>query len=132
MKLRIGRMLVGATALASAALAMTAGGASAAGWDHSFGPNISGSSGVRVYVQERGDIVKLCDTKKDGYSAELEVGEDGYSGSSYGMSVTTGAGTCKTHRAADGAKYNLDENNGVSFGFWAKGPNSSAYWENDR
>ncbi|GAA2076043.1 hypothetical protein GCM10009801_31190 [Streptomyces albiaxialis] len=135
MKFRIGRILVGATALASAALAMTAGSASAApsaaGWDHIFGPNTPGSSGVRVYVKEHGDIVKLCDTKKDGYSAELAVAEDGHAGDSYGMSVSTGAGTCKTHRASDGAKYDLDENNGVAFGFWAKGPQSSAFWEND-
>ncbi|MDT0455516.1 hypothetical protein RM550_07155 [Streptomyces sp. DSM 41527] len=131
MKFRIGRILVGATALASAALAMTAGSASAAGWDHIFGPNVEGSSGVRVYVQEHGDVVKLCDTKADGYSAQLEVYEDGYSNASYYMTVTTGAGTCKTHRASDGAKYNLDENNGVSFGFYGKGPESSANWENN-
>ncbi|MCX0244367.1 hypothetical protein [Streptomyces drozdowiczii] len=137
MKPRIGRILAGATALAATALLM--GGATASAqtepgidWDHIFNPySPNPSSGARVYVEEYGDIISVCDTAKDGKSATVEVSEDGYTDSGYTMTVSSGYGTCKTHRASDGGKYNLDEKNYVFLKFWAKGDDSYGDFYND-
>nr|WP_240929904.1 hypothetical protein [Streptomyces coryli] len=117
---------------------MTTGGSASAypdpgfDWDHIFGINSdTPASGVRVYAEENGDYISVCDTAKDGYSAKVIVGEDGYSGDSYGMTASGGKGTCKTHKASDGARYNLEENNGVSLKYWAKGGDNYAYFKND-
>lgn len=137
MKPRIGRILAGATALAAATLMMSGATASAQpdpgiDWDHIFNPNSPTGSGVRVYVEEYGDIVSVCDSAKDGKSATAVVTDLGYSPSrEYSMTVSSGYGTCKTHRASDGGKYNLHEKNYVAITYWAKGEDNYAEYYND-
>ncbi|MFF3174700.1 hypothetical protein ACFVQ0_19010 [Streptomyces sp. NPDC057900] len=137
MKPRIGRILAGATALAAAALMMSGATASAMpdpgiDWDHIFNPNSDGpASGVRVYVEEYGDIVTVCDTAKDGESAHVLVTDLSVTNRQYSMTVSSGYGTCKTHRASDGGVYNLHENAYVSLTYWAKGGDSYAEYYND-
>ncbi|TRV73756.1 hypothetical protein FKN01_26385 [Streptomyces sp. 130] len=136
MKPRIGRILAGATALAATALMMSGTTASAQtepgiNWDHIFNPNSPTGSGVRVYVEEYGDIVSVCDSAKDGKSATAVVTDLGYSGREYSMTVSSGYGTCKSHRASDGGVYNLHEDNYVAITYWAKGGDNYAEYYND-
>nr|WP_202514827.1 MULTISPECIES: hypothetical protein [unclassified Streptomyces] len=100
-------------------------------WDHIYNPNSPTGSGVRVYVEEYGDIITVCDSAKDGESATVWVSEDGYIDAGYSMTVSSGYGTCKTHRASDGGKYNLHEKNYVELTFFAKGSDNYATFYND-
>ncbi|MGA8112416.1 MAG: hypothetical protein WCA46_02000 [Actinocatenispora sp.] len=110
MKFRIGRAVSGAMALAAAAILTTAGAASAAEppggivWDHTWS-----TTGVTVYVEEHGDIISVCDTSANGDAAYVEVYANYAWPYTYLMTATGGSGTCTTHRASDGGKYNLDE-----------------------
>ncbi|MFJ6651049.1 hypothetical protein ACIQPS_36135 [Streptomyces sp. NPDC091290] len=118
------------------ALTATGGNAVAADtpgidWDHTYS-----YTGVRVYVEERGDIISVCDTKKNGHSAFVEVISDGVWPYDYEMRATGGYGSCKIHRASDGAKYDLDEGDGVALVFSGVpggpyGDYAEAYFKND-
>jgi hypothetical protein len=105
-KFRVGRAVAAALAIAAATLMATAGSAAAdppRDWDH-----VHEATGVRIYFEEHGDIVSVCDAKANGHSASVIVyaPEPHFA---YKMTVSTGAGTCKSHRASDGGKYNLEE-----------------------
>ncbi|MFF6983713.1 hypothetical protein ACFZAV_40035 [Streptomyces sp. NPDC008343] len=109
LKFRMDRTAVGAMVIAAVTLTATAGNVYAAdtppdiNWDHVYS-----ASGVRVYVEEHGDIISVCDTWKNGHSAHVTV-SDGTWPENYEMTANGGYGSCKTHRASDGRKYNLDE-----------------------
>ncbi|ASR37259.1 hypothetical protein BAY61_22200 [Prauserella marina] len=102
-----------AVALSSGALAVLAfhGTASAApappgggSWDHTW----SGAAGdFKVYVKEYGDVISVCDTKKDGKSPTVWVGPG--STTRYKFTVPGGTGSCATKSASLGGKYNLPE-----------------------
>ncbi|MFG3253852.1 hypothetical protein [Streptomyces sp. NPDC048172] len=128
MKLRKTRTVIGTLMLAGAALALNAGSASAFSWDHA-----KSYQGARVYFEERGDIVKVCDTSKNGQAAEVNVYENSPGDVGYTMTVNTGAGTCKSHRASHGNRYNLMEGNNAYFNLDGNGGGSSyTYrWLND-
>nr|WP_206314768.1 hypothetical protein [Streptomyces coryli] len=116
--------------MAAAALTMSTGTASAypdpgIDWDH-----IYETTGARVYVEEYGDYISVCDTKANGASAYVSVMEIGYSDPSYSMTASGGVGTCKSHRASDGAKYNLNENGTVVLDYVGTG-NWSDYVESE-
>ncbi|XRQ09526.1 hypothetical protein ACN3XK_01030 [Actinomadura welshii] len=107
MKLRIGRALAGTVAVTAATVMATTGTASAdippgIDWDHTFT-----APGVKVYVEEYGDFISVCDSKANGHAARVYVA--GY----YDMKASGGSGTCETHRARDGGKYNLRENDRI-------------------
>lgn len=127
MKFRRTGTAAGTFMLAAAALAMNAGSASAIDWDHT-----KSYDGVTVYFEEHGDIVKVCDTAKNGRSASVIVYEDSPGDVGYSMTVSTGKGDCKSHRASDGARYNPLENHYVYFQL---DPHTSKYytakWFND-
>ncbi|NEB81966.1 hypothetical protein G3I40_43145 [Streptomyces sp. SID14478] len=110
MKRPLGRIAAGATALAATIL-MTAGSASAqpdpGGGDYD---HVANYDGARVYFKEHGDVVTLCDTAANGHAAEAYVWDDLPGDHVYTLEVHSGKGTCKTHRASDGSKYNLLEN----------------------
>jgi hypothetical protein len=96
-------------ALAATTLITTSGNASAVEppgiqWDHVYS-----ATGVRIYVKEYGDIISVCDTKANGYAAFVEVRDINAWPYNYEMKASGGKGTCKTHRASDGARYNLPE-----------------------
>ncbi|MGW8885086.1 hypothetical protein [Streptomyces sp. NPDC055749] len=123
MKLRLGRFAAGAIAFAAATLMVTPGNASAAEppsigweWDH-----ILSASGVKVYVEEHGDIIAVCDTQANGDSAMVQVRSSDMWPYNYEMTASGGNGTCKTHRASDGAKYNLPEGREVDLWFDGNG-----------
>ncbi|NIH81888.1 hypothetical protein FHX46_004418 [Amycolatopsis viridis] len=109
MKLRGTLLAAGAiTATATAVLATT--GAAAAttytppgGWDHTWStPDHSAT----VYVEEHGDVIKLCDTKANGNSAQVLVFQHGWRKAWW---TAKGNGTCVMHRASEGDPYDLDE-----------------------
>ncbi|QKG23698.1 hypothetical protein ACTIVE_5341 [Actinomadura verrucosospora] len=109
-------------ALAAATVMATAGNASAEqapggiAWDHTYKGN-----GVVVYVEERGDIISVCDTSANGHSAVVYVDEQipaSFGGDFYHLTVTSGSGSCKTARASDGAAHN-----------WGEGSNINVYYD---
>lgn len=133
MKLRVGRVGAVAMALAAAATLMVSAGSASAqpdpgiNWDHTFE-----ASGVRVYVEEYGDIISVCDTKSNGHAAEVQVRATDVWPYDYEMTASGGVGSCKTHQASDGAKYNLSER-GIDLLFDGDGGewSGSGYFVND-
>jgi hypothetical protein len=125
LKFRVGRVVAGVMAVVAAALMATAGNAAAEEppggivWDHTYE-----APGVRVYVEEHGDIISVCDTKANGHSARIEVGKDDWP-LAYEMAARGGAGTCETHRASDGWRYNLMERVNIQLAFDGNGGNDT-------
>ncbi len=117
---------------AAATLMVSAGSASAytdpgINWDHTYE-----ASGVRVYVEEYGDIISVCDTKSNGHAATVQVRATDVWPYDYEMTASDGVGTCKTHQASDGATYNLSER-GIDLLFDGDGGDwsGSGYFTND-
>jgi hypothetical protein len=76
------------------------------GWDHTW----TGASGdFKVYVEEHGDRISVCDAKADGYSPTVWVGPGTGETTRYSFKVTGGNGSCATKSASNGGKYNLPE-----------------------
>ncbi|KAB2385926.1 hypothetical protein [Actinomadura montaniterrae] len=129
MKLRIGRIAAGTMALAAAAIMATAGNASASEppdgivWDHTY--SYSTVPGVKVYVEEHGDIVSVCDTSANGHSATVRV-EDRV-GYTYLLVADNGKGSCDSAQASDGGQYNLFEGDTIGLHMTGDGDYSSAY-----
>ncbi|GAB2822002.1 hypothetical protein [Streptomyces daliensis] len=127
MKLRRTRMTIGTLMFAGAAVTLSAGSASAINWDHT-----RTYDGARVYFEEHGDIVKVCDTSKNGHAAEANVYENSPGDVGYTITVTTGTGTCKSRRASQGPMYNLMEGNNTYINLDGNGGTSYTYkWLND-
>ncbi|NIH78570.1 hypothetical protein [Amycolatopsis viridis] len=107
MKLRK-TMLTAATLAVTAASALTTTGTAAAttsppgGWDHVW---TSRDGGAEVYVNRYKDNISVCDVKKDGRSARLEVYIEKATKPVYTMTTSQ----CAIHWEPDGGKYNLPE-----------------------
>ncbi|WP_406094093.1 hypothetical protein [Streptomyces sp. NBC_01013] len=113
--------LVGAAALAGLA-AVTTSPATAAeaptgiNWDHTWN-----GAGVRVYVEEHGDIISVCDTAANGHAAFVTVVDSDLNIDHYEAKVSTGKGTCVTHQASQGGRYNLHEYSNIGLTFEGEG-----------
>jgi hypothetical protein len=101
----------GTTAKATTAATAATKAAAKWTWDHHWH---WGSDGV--WVKERGDIIRLCDVKRDGNPAWVIVIPA--KGDYYQLYVNGGYGACVTHRASQGGKYNLREGVTVRIRFW--------------
>ncbi|WP_432589112.1 hypothetical protein ABVG11_30300 [Streptomyces sp. HD1123-B1] len=119
--------LVGAAALAALGT-MNAPTATAApappggsSWDH-----VWSGSGVKVYVKERGDIVSVCDTAANGHSAWTTVDRLNPDIEGYKMYARGGKGTCTSHSAAEGGRYNLAEGGQYTLNFEGRGDNGGS------
>ena len=108
-------------ALAAATIATTPGSASAAdtppgiNWDH-----IYSATGVKVYVEEHGDIISVCDTVANGHSASVKVTAP-VGTWTYTSTVTAGAGSCKTHQASEGGAYDMPEGHYIDLDYVGDG-----------
>ncbi|MEV4003129.1 hypothetical protein [Actinomadura sp. NPDC049753] len=124
LRIRIGRVVAGAVALASAAVMTTTGNASAAPVEQSWSTKGSVAydhvwqrDGVVVSVAEHGDIVRLKDTKANGHAAYVivQAGDKGYT-------LRAGKyGDIAFARASWGGNYNLPENVSVRLTIWGDG-----------
>ncbi|MFJ5779031.1 hypothetical protein [Streptomyces sp. NPDC093094] len=91
-------------------------------WDHTYT-----GTGVKVYVEEHGDIVSVCDTSANGHSAWVAVSDITNNISGYKLTVTGGKGSCATHRASDGTRYNMEENARIALNYEGAGGRGSYY-----
>ncbi|QIB44413.1 hypothetical protein [Streptomyces aureoverticillatus] len=116
--------LVGAAALATLgtvnAPTATAGPVPPGGssWDH-----VWSGTGVKVYVKERGDIISVCDTAANGHSAWTTVDRLNPDVEGYKMYARGGKGSCTSHSAAEGGRYNLAEGGQYTLNFEGRGDN---------
>lgn len=125
--------LFGAAALASLGIvtAPSAGAAELPGgiaWDHVYsGP------GVKVYVEEHGDVISVCDTSANGHAAWVAVDNVSDNISGYKLVVSTGNGSCATHKASQGGRYDLGEYSTIGMSYEGQGGLGSTYsaWFND-
>ncbi|NIH77919.1 hypothetical protein [Amycolatopsis viridis] len=128
------RTLLAAGAVAATATAVLAGTSTAAaaaysppgGWDHIW--RAADGTAV-VYVEEHGDVIKLCDTKRNSFGAFLAVWKNG----SIITNWTAGDGGCKTHQASEGKPYDLPEGVRIELRFHgtAGGPDTRQSFTND-
>lgn len=121
--------------LACATSASAAPSPPSGSWDHTWYTSDSAHGGT-IYVQEYGDIVYLCDSAADGYAPTAMIGVKDSTGAyqaQYLLSATGGNGSCASHRASQGGKYNLPENIEISIGVWLGGNlhGSTHYYLND-
>lgn len=122
------RTYCGALAVAAAIVA-TPGSAFAAstpsdGWDHAFT-----ATGVKVYVEEYGDVVRVCDTSANGVAARATL----WVSSQLQYEITAGgSGSCSTARASDGDWWNLPEGEVIDISYDGNGgAYASAQYLND-
>ncbi|MFE4328007.1 MULTISPECIES: hypothetical protein [unclassified Streptomyces] len=122
---RLGRRtaaaLLGAAAL-TGLTAVTAPSAGAITWDHTYS-----GTGVKVYVKEHGDIIRVCDTSANGHSAWVAVMDITDNVDHYKLKASGGKGTCATHQASEGGRYNLAEYSRIALNFEGAGGNGSYY-----
>ncbi|WP_329483113.1 hypothetical protein OG555_13050 [Kribbella sp. NBC_01484] len=71
-------------------------------WDHTYT-----APGVKVYVEEHGDIISVCDTSKNGYAAWVLVTDR--VGVQFQITARNGVGSCETTQADDGLLHDLYE-----------------------
>ncbi|NDU71728.1 hypothetical protein GWI34_03665 [Actinomadura sp. DSM 109109] len=124
MRIRIGRVVAGAVALASAAVLTTTANASAAPveqeWSTKGGvryDHVWNRDGVVVSVRENGDVVRLKDTKANGHAAYVTI----RAGSKSYTLRAARKGEIAFVRASYGSKYNLPENVTVRLTVWGDG-----------
>lgn len=123
---RLGRRtaaaLLGAAALAGLTMATAPSATAATKWDHTYS-----GTGVKVYVKEHGDIITVCDTSKNGHSAWVAVMDNTDNIDHYLLKASGGKGTCATHKASQGGKYDLGEYSRIALNFEGAGGNGSYY-----
>lgn len=123
-------MTLGAIALAAPASASDPGGDGS--WDHSFQ---SWNGGASLYVEEHGDVIELCDSKADGYSAHATISWGAGAGQKFSLAVG-GAGTCVESTAAthDIPEKSSTFSGRVDLAFWSgstQSVNDIHYYIND-
>ncbi len=91
-------------------------------WDHTWS-----GVGVKVYVEEYGDIISVCDASANGHSAWVTVDDISANITGYRLTANRGTGTCSTHRAGDGGRYNLREDHRIALNFEGSGGRGSYY-----
>ncbi|MFJ3365809.1 hypothetical protein [Streptomyces anthocyanicus] len=109
----------GAFAFAPAAAATELPGIN---WDHTYS-----GTGVKVYVEEYGDVISVCDTSANGHSAWVWVGDSTNNIDHYKLTASSGKGSCATRRANDGSRYNLREYSRIALNFEGAGGRGSYY-----
>lgn len=127
---RLGRRtatgLLGAAALTglTAVTAPSAGAVVDPGikWDHTYS-----GTGVKVYVEEHGDIISVCDTSANDRSAWVTVSDITNNISGYKLMASRGKGSCATHQASDGSRYDQREGSRIALNFEGAGGNGSYY-----
>ncbi|MFC7304209.1 hypothetical protein ACFQVC_08295 [Streptomyces monticola] len=119
---RAAAALLGAAALTGMATVTAPSAGAAAGWDHTYS-----GTGVKVYVEERGDIVRVCDTSANGHSAWVAVMDNDNNIDHYKLKAAGGKGSCATNRASEGGRHNLAEYSRIALNFEGKGGNGSYY-----
>lgn len=103
----------------SAVIVAAPGGAFAAetpsgGWDHVFT-----ATGVKVYVEEYGDKVRVCDTSANGVGATASV----FISSQLQYTIKDGKsdGSCDSVSASEGGVWNLPEGATIDIAFDGNG-----------
>ncbi|MGW7276266.1 hypothetical protein ACWGH5_37915 [Streptomyces sp. NPDC054864] len=119
----------GAAMAVVAAIAVAPGSAFAAdtasGWDHVFT-----ATGVKVYVEENGDKVRVCDTSANGVGATAAVFIS--SQLQYTLKDSKSGGSCASTSASDGAWWNLPEGDLIDIAYDGNGGASAyAQYRND-
>ncbi|MFB7446828.1 hypothetical protein ACFC01_52920 [Streptomyces mirabilis] len=127
----------GGLAGASSASASTAPDGSS--WDHTWTTADSAQGGT-VYVEEHGDVIKVCDTAADGLAPRIQVWAETSIAGEYALRYTGissgGLGSCSTYSASDGGSYDLPEGDEILITIWL-GPSlpsstsTSHYYLND-
>jgi hypothetical protein len=87
----------------------------------------------RMWFNEYGDVVTLCDNDADGEKPILHVAlDDPYGADRYTL-IVGGEGSCVTARASDGGSHNLPENRYIGFLIcvYPDGYCRKATWYND-
>ncbi|WP_432190311.1 hypothetical protein [Streptomyces sp. Tue6028] len=97
---------LGVIAIASPASAIDPGDGS---WDHSFQ---SWNGGASLYIEEHGDIIEVCDSAADGYSAHADIS---WNGGGYSLTAA-GAGNCTYSTAST---HDIPEGIRVDVTFWS-------------
>lgn len=125
-KIRIGRVITGAVALAAAAVMTTATSASASENYH-----VWTESGLKLEVWEHGDVVRVTDTAANGHSAWVTVCYWDYS-RCYTLKAAS-AGDYVERSASNGGVYNLPEGgNRIRLNWNGDGGTvNSSYFDND-
>ncbi|GAB3566387.1 hypothetical protein GCM10027445_13160 [Amycolatopsis endophytica] len=109
---------VALTGIGTASAAPTPPGDS---WDHVW---TAKDGTAKLYVEEHGDLISICDTKANGDSAHVHVYVGVNGPLRYTARATGGKGNCSVHSASQGGKYNLPETNQKIY-LWFGGDNSS-------
>ncbi|WP_189177166.1 hypothetical protein [Streptomyces lasiicapitis] len=74
-------------------------------------------------MKERGDIISVCDTAANGHSAWTTVDRLNPDVEGYKMYARGGKGSCTSHSAAEGGRYNLAEGGQYTLNFEGRGDN---------
>ncbi|MFD6281952.1 hypothetical protein ACFWFI_41310 [Streptomyces sp. NPDC060209] len=123
---RLGRRtaaaLLGAAALTGLTTVTAPSAGAAINWDHTYS-----GTGVKVYVEEHGDIITVCDTSANGHSAWVAVMDITDNIDHYKLKASGGKGTCATHKASQGGRYNLGEYSRIALNFEGGANNGSYY-----
>ncbi|NIH78572.1 hypothetical protein [Amycolatopsis viridis] len=130
MKLRK-TMLTAATLAVTAASALTITGTATAttdppggSYDHVY---TAEDHAAQIYVQERNDVIKLCDIRANGKPAHMDVFVEGSSRNPvYTVDVKGGLGSCVTHSASQGKPYILPKGRRVYLHFWGTAPDGTS------
>lgn len=91
-------------------------------WDHVYS-----GAGVKVYVKERGDIVSVCDTSANGHAAWVTVSDMDANLAGYKLTARGGKGSCASHLASEGYRYNMIEYDRIGLNFEGGADNGSYY-----
>ena len=128
MKSRAGRVLASALALSASLAVVTAGSAFADDppggivWDHTYK-----APGVKVYVEEHGDIISVCDTAENGHAAWVLVTDR--VGVQFRITSYNGVGSCAESRANDGLGHDLYEGDRIDLHLDGDGDGAGAAYE---
>lgn len=111
----MGRIAIAALAFAAAAVMTGAGSASAAGEVHTWK-----ATGVKVHIEENGDVVTVCDTKANGQAARIDVSVGNSEHVRYSATAKK-KGDCATRRASQHGDYDLPEHRTIRIEYRGQG-----------
>jgi hypothetical protein len=116
----LGAAALGALAVVSAPSAVAAEPPDGTSWDHTWT-----GTGVTVYVEEHGDVISVCDTSANSHSAWVTVDDITDNITGYKLTASGGKGSCATHQASQGGRYDLRENNRIALNYEGNGGGGS-------
>jgi hypothetical protein len=122
-------VLIGAGTMLSAASADESAASEDITWDR-----IYTFEGIKVYMRERGDVFKVCDTLTNEFAATLNVNKYRDRDPVYTIKPKGGKGSCLTRRASDGGVYDLPENQKFTTGHEGEADShwGGGIWINDQ